>query len=418
MHGIDPTATGNHWKYTIKKLDEMYEQGKIYFTKKGAGNPTYKRYLDEMKGILLQDIWDGIYPVNPQAKERVRFQTQKPEALLERIIKTSSNENDMVLDCFSGSGTTTVVAERLNRRWIACDFSKVAIQLTRNRLVQDDTKPFLIENIGNYQRQLIYLAGSRINDIQSIILRLYGAIPRKDYQDLGTRKVEDQMELVYVSYPDRPVTARKAEELEALAEHLDGRGYQRVVILGWDYEYNYDEILRERERASKRKWYSTIVSKSIPPEVYEYLKKAKSTDDLSPLEGKIRFHHKPYLKILKPILKKASGGNWEAMIGIDRYVVFDFPVETDKQKSEIQKILRDKPLSLIDYWAVDWNYDGMTFKSGWQAMRSMENKIATVPKTVSKELEAKRLYTVAVRVVDVFGNDAAGTVNIDLRGMS
>jgi adenine-specific DNA-methyltransferase len=151
----------------------------------------------------------------------------------------------LVADFFAGSGTTAVVAEKLKRRWILCDFSKLSIQVTRNRLVQNETKPFLVENMGNYQRQLIYLGGSRVSEIQTIVLKLYGATPRKDYPDMGIRKVEDKTELVYVSYPDRPITARKVEQLESLAEHLDGKGYSRLIILGWDYEYNYDEILRE-----------------------------------------------------------------------------------------------------------------------------------------------------------------------------
>jgi hypothetical protein len=191
-----------------------------------------------------------------------------------------------------------------------------------------------------------------------------------------------------------------------------------LIILGWDYEYNYDEILRERQRASKRKWYSEIESKSIPLEVYEYLKRAKNGDNLASREGKIQFYLKPYLKIIKPILKKASGKNWHVTIGIDKYVIFDYPVEKEEREKEIEEIVKDKPLSLIDYWAVDWNYDGKTFKSGWQAMRRKGNKLVSVPKYASKELEAKKLYTIAVRVVDVFGNDAASTVAVDLEGMS
>ncbi|MGB6463115.1 MAG: DNA methyltransferase, partial [Nitrosotalea sp.] len=133
-HGINPTTTGNHWKYTIKKLDEMEKQGKIYFTKKGTGKPTYKRYLNEMKGILLQDIWDDIYPVNPQAKERLGFQTQKPEALLERILKSSTNEGDWILDPFCGCGTATAAAETLGRHWIGIDITWLAINLVKSRM--------------------------------------------------------------------------------------------------------------------------------------------------------------------------------------------------------------------------------------------------------------------------------------------
>jgi adenine-specific DNA-methyltransferase len=380
--------------------------------REGLKYPEY--WVEPREHKLIDNLWTDIEAYNYSSD----YPTEKHSELLNRVITNFSNEGDLVADFFAGSGTSAVVAEKLKRRWILCDFSKLSIQVTRNRLVQNETKPFLVENMGNYQRQLIYLGGSRVSEIQTIVLKLYGATPRKDYPDMGIRKVEDKTELVYVSYPDRPVTARKVEQLESLAEHLDGKGYSRLIILGWDYEYNYDEILRERQRASKRKWYSEIESKSIPLEVYEYLKRAKNGDNLASLEGKIQFYLKPYLKIIKPILEKASGKNWRVTIGIDKYVVFDYPVEKEEREKEIEEIVKDKPLSLIDYWAVDWNYDGKTFKSGWQAMRRMGNKIIGVPKYASKELEAKKLYTIAVRVVDVFGNDAASTVAVDLQGMS
>lgn len=380
--------------------------------REGLKYPEY--WVEPREHKLIDNLWIDIEAYNYSSD----YPTEKHSQLLNRVITNFSNEGDLVADFFAGSGTTAVVAEKLKRRWILCDFSKLSIQVTRNRLVQNETKPFLVENMGNYQRQLIYLGGSRVSEIQTIVLELYGATPRKDYPDMGIRKVEGKIELVYVSYPDRPVTARKVEQLESLAEHLDGKGYSRLIILGWDYEYNYDEILRERQRASKRKWYSEIENKSIPLEVYEYLKRAKNGDNLASLEGKIQFYLKPYLKIIKPILEKASGKNWRVTIGIDKYVVFDYPVEKEEQEKEIQEIVKDKPLSLIDYWAVDWNYDGKTFKSGWQAMRRMGNRIIGVPKYASKEIEAKKLYTIAVRVVDVFGNDAASTVAVDLQGMS
>ena len=106
-----------------------------------------------------------------------------------------------------------------------------------------------------------------------------------------------------------------------------------MIILGWDYEYNYDEILRERQRASEEKVDSKLRRfKSIPLEVYQYLKCAKNGDNLASLEGKIQFYLKPYLKIIKPILEKASGTDWRVTIGIDKYVVFDYPVEKEERE--------------------------------------------------------------------------------------
>ena len=101
-------------------------------------------------------------------------------------------------------------------------------------------------------------------------------------------------------------------------------------------------------------------------------------------------------------------------VGIDRSVVFDFPIENGEHKKWIQELLQDKPLSLVDYWAVDWDYDGITFKSSWQAMRRMGSNILPIPRSTSRELCTGK-YTIAIRVADIFGNDASNTINVDLR---
>jgi DNA modification methylase len=116
-------------KETMAKLDK---EGRIKYTKTGTAE--YIRYLDEMPGVPLQDVWADIPPINPQAKERLGYPTQKPEALLERVIKASSNEGDTVLDPFCGCGTTVTVAQRLNRRWVGIDVTYLAIALIKNRL--------------------------------------------------------------------------------------------------------------------------------------------------------------------------------------------------------------------------------------------------------------------------------------------
>src|SRR5581483_6986726 len=122
-----------YWRYSREKMQALIEKGRIIQTKKGAV-PQYKRYLDEMKGRPLQDVWDDLPPINSQAKERLGYPTQKPEALLERIINTSSDEEDVILDPFCGCGTTITVAEKLHRRWVGIDLTHLAISLIRHRL--------------------------------------------------------------------------------------------------------------------------------------------------------------------------------------------------------------------------------------------------------------------------------------------
>jgi DNA modification methylase len=133
--GFDPTKKGRHWYFPPDELDRLDAEGRIYWPDKKGGQPRLKQYLDEMEGVALQDVWLDVPPVNSQADERVGYPTQKPEALVRRIIEASSDEGDLVLDCFSGSGTTAVVAESMNRRWIANDAGKLAIYLTERRLL-------------------------------------------------------------------------------------------------------------------------------------------------------------------------------------------------------------------------------------------------------------------------------------------
>jgi adenine-specific DNA-methyltransferase len=385
----------------------------LEFIRKREGVKYPEYWVEPREHKIVDNLWTDIQGYNYSSN----YPTEKHAELLERIITNFSDQGDLIADFFAGSGTTLVVAEKKGRQWIGCDFSKVAIQIIRNRLVQNSSKPFLIENIGNYQRQSIYLTGSRIYDIQPIILKLYGAIPRKDFPNMGIRSEGLLDELVYISYPDIPVTAKKVEELETLAEHLDGRGYQRLVILGWSYEYNYDHMLEARKRTSNREWHSKIVNKAIPPEIYEYLNEAKGMDYLYSLNGKIRFYDKPYLHLMEPEIQQIDG-KYRVTAGIDRYIVFDFPVECEQQQKRVQEILADKPLSLIDYWAIDWNYDGTIFKSSWQAMRRVGRKIQSVPKYTSMEFEGAILCTIAIKVVDIFGNETMGTVNMDLTKIS
>ena len=132
--GFDVTAKGRHWAYPPAELDALDRQGLIYWPKKPGGWPRFKKYLDETEGVQAQDVWTDIYPVNSQAAERLGYPTQKPEALLTRILTASSNEGDVVLDPFCGCGTAIAVAQRLNRRWVGIDITHLAIGLIKKRL--------------------------------------------------------------------------------------------------------------------------------------------------------------------------------------------------------------------------------------------------------------------------------------------
>jgi len=158
--GIDPAKLGNHWKVKVSTLEELDKQGKIYWPPKGK-MPRLKMYLDERKGRSLQSIWTDISLVQYASSENVSYPTQKPESLVERIIKASSNPGDIVLDAFAGSGTTLAVAEKLGCRWIGIDCGKLAIYTIQKRMLNLKTeirnkgkllkpKPFTLYHAGLY----------------------------------------------------------------------------------------------------------------------------------------------------------------------------------------------------------------------------------------------------------------------------
>lgn len=145
-HGFDPTSKGNHWKFTQDNLERLNGEGRIYWPRKG-GWPRYRRYLDEVKGTQLQDVWTDLDPVNSMAKERLGWETQKPLALLERIIVASSNPGDVVLDPFCGCGTALEAAQRLGREWIGIDITWLAIAVISQRMQKAfDLKEIVVDN--------------------------------------------------------------------------------------------------------------------------------------------------------------------------------------------------------------------------------------------------------------------------------
>ncbi|MBD2178380.1 restriction endonuclease [Pseudanabaena sp. FACHB-1998] len=133
--GIDVTAKGRHWAYVPSTLDEFVAQGRIHFPKKKDGMPRLKQYPDDLAGIPLQDIWGDLRPLHNLSSERLGYPTQKPLALLERILQASSNEGDIVLDPFCGCGTALHAAQKLNRNWIGIDITHLAISLIEIRLI-------------------------------------------------------------------------------------------------------------------------------------------------------------------------------------------------------------------------------------------------------------------------------------------
>ena len=200
-HGIDVTAKGIHWKFGVSKLDELEKEGKIAFPKKVGGVPRYKRYLDEMKGNLLQDIWMDISNIQAHATERLGYPTQKPEALLERIIKTSSNPFDVVLDPFCGCGTTLAVSNKLGRQFVGIDVSPTACKLMGKRLRKQHAQYVII----GLPRTVKELEALQPFEFQNWVFeKLHGRVNPRKTGDMG---IDGWIEL------DCPVQVKQSEDV-------------------------------------------------------------------------------------------------------------------------------------------------------------------------------------------------------------
>lgn len=359
-------------------------------------------YLDEVEGDIVDSIWDDIPPVNPVAKERVGYATQKPEKLLERIIKASSNEGDLVCDFFGGSGTTAAVAERLGRRWITCDIGKPASLVMRKRFIDQEVKPFLYQSIGDYQKEAFRnnKRYKHVGDLSQVVLGLYGALPFTPEQtnDRNFGYIKGTRTLVMVDSPNRLTTAatiRKAVEAKA---SLLGGDWEKVVVLGWNFAFDISQAIQKYEN-------SNVEVLVIPPDLLDKLAKKgfkKLIDDRS-----VRFSSLQYL-VAKPLVVKQNGNQDEIDVALENYVLLspdNIPLD-DKDKEKLQQVLERDPLSLIEYWSIDPDYDGVTFRSTWQDYReNMENDNDPLHCVYKTRLRVphKSQRKVCIKAVDVFG---------------
>jgi len=386
--------------YSEDKIKEFEAQGRIYVTKNGKKQLI--RYYDEVKGIAIGNLWDDIDYINQVANERLDYATQKPEKLLERIIKASSNEGDLVCDFFGGSGTTAAVAERLGRRWITCDIGKPASLVMRKRFIDQEVKPFLYQSIGDYQKEAFRnnKRYKHVGDLSQVVLGLYGALPFTPEQtnDRNFGYIKGTRTLVMVDSPNRLTTAatiRKAVEAKA---SLLGGDWEKVVVLGWNFAFDISQAIQKYEN-------SNVEVLVIPPDLLDKLAKKgfkKLIDDKS-----VRFSSLQYL-VAKPLVVKQNGDQDEIDVELENYVLLspdNIPLD-DKDKEKLQQVLERDPLSLIEYWSIDPDYDGVTFRSTWQDYReNMENDNDPLHCVYKTRLRVphKAQRKVCIKAVDVFG---------------
>ena len=377
------------------------EDGREYQEKtdKKSGK-IYRYYVDE--GKIPNDYWTDIEQLNREDSERVGYATQKPERLLERIIAASSDKDSLVCDFFGGSGTTAAVAERLGRRWITCDIGKPASLVMRKRFIDQEVKPFLYQSIGDYQKEAFKnnKRYKHVGDLSQVVLGLYGALPFTPEQtnDRNFGYIKGTRTLVMVDSPNRLTTAatiRRAVEAKA---SLLGGDWEKVVVLGWNFAFDISQAIQKYES-------SKVEVLVIPPDLLDKLAKKgykKLIDDKS-----VRFSSLQYL-VAKPVNVALQGENDELDIELENYVLLspdNIPLD-DKDKEKLQQVLEQDPLSLIEYWSIDPDYDGVTFRSTWQDYReNIENDndpLHCVYKTRIR-VPHKAQRKVCIKAVDVFG---------------
>ena len=404
----------------------------------------------------MVDWWEIIFHTG--SHERIGYPTQKPEALIERVIEASSNEGDLVADFFCGSGTTLAVAEKLGRKWIGADLGRFAVHTTRKRLISvqrelaSDNKPyraFEILNLGSYERQ--YFSGidmslpadrreaaslQRREQFLSLILNAYGGKRSEQFAEFHGTK---DSAAVFVGPLDAPVTQQDVLKVMAGART---HGITRVDVLGFEFEMGIKPAMSDEAKEEG----ITLTLRYIPNDVFDTRAIAK---------GQVKFFDVGYLEV-KP--KQAKDGS--VAVELDDFGVFYAQEDADaaaaglknggskvivdngqvvrvaKDKKGIAKkeVLTESWLDWIDYWAVDFDFESQKeiiavvedeetkeiwtgryiFENEWQDFRVRgDRSLRTVSDPHTYDTPGE--YKIAVKVVDVFGNDTTKVVKVKVK---
>ena len=464
-----------------ESLIALREEGRIFRTT--GGTERIKFYLSEMPGIALDDVWVDIDEVNPMAAGNFGYATQKPEALLERIIKASSNEGDLVADFFCGSGTTAAVAEKLGRKWVCSDLGKFAIHTTRKRMIGvqrsikedgQDYRAFEILNLGKYERAHFVGVNSNLREEEQknqlarkveafleLILRAYRAEKVEQFEQFQGKR---SGRLVAIGPVNLPVTRLFVEEiiLECRKKHIT-----KVDILGFEFEMGLFPNVLDEARSKG----IDISPKYIPAEVFD--KRAVE-------RNQVVFHDvsfievKPHVKVGKKVQPNTVAvelTDFSVFYSQDSIALAEESLGKTKragskivvEKGQIVKLVKDKKgvmtretltqnwTDWIDYWSVDFDFEskreivrvpkqwdeqdvikGMEggqpdldeweerwtgdyiFENEWQSFRTKKDRSLELTSVAHEVPPGKR--KIAVKVVDIFGNDTMTIVEINVGG--
>jgi len=442
--------------YSKESIQKFREQNLIYKT--SSGREYKKYYLDEAK-FAIGSIWTDIVNLSKGQHEQVGYPTQKPEALLERIIKASSNEGDLVADFFCGSGTTLTVAEKLGRKWIGADLGRFAIHTSRKRLIHvqremkkdgKNFRAFEILNLGKYEREQYFNVDIDIREQEKqqilenkekqfieLILSAYNAQAVDSYNSFVGKKRD---RLVAVGPVNTPVSSAFVDE--AIKEARE-KEITKFDVLGFDYEMGIDFAELSRQGVD-------VQFKVIPREVF---------DRRAVEKGHVKFYDVAYIEI-KPVIK-GRGNNKTVSIELCDFSVFYnqdsveeaegslkegsskiviengqvIKVSKDKKTAVVTKeVLTKKWTDWVDYWSVDFNMEskkeiirtidpkakeekeewtgGYIFENEWQSFRTKKDRKLEL---ISAEKEvSKGRRKIAVKVVDIFGNDTTRVIEVNI----
>jgi site-specific DNA-methyltransferase (adenine-specific)/adenine-specific DNA-methyltransferase len=428
-------------------------------------------------------MWTDIKLMHNLSQERTDYPTQKPERLLERVIRASTNEGDLVADFFCGSGTTAAVAEKLGRKWIVADLGKFAIHTTRKRLIQvqrerkavDETfRAFEVLNLGRYERQVYLNVSGRLTgkkkeqaiarreqEFRDLILKAYRAEP---LPESGFFHGKTGARLVVVGPINLPVGRLFVEEV---ITECRKRGATRVDVLAFEFEMGlFPAVLDEAKQKG-----IDLTPKTIPPEVFD--KRAVE-------RGQVRFQDVAYIEVTprfdnkNPLVLAVELTDFSVFYsqGLADAIAADLKegksevvceggalikISKDKQGGITRDVLTKHWTDWVDYWAVDFNYESRKeiikvpkgagintvqghlpgqeppqrelelpttefedrwtgayiFENEWQSFRTRQNReleLTTVPHTYA----APGRYTIAVKVIDIFGNDTMTLVPVTI----
>ena len=448
--------------YSQERLENLKKEDRVRFSN-DAKYPEFKQYIWELKGRPIENVWDDINMINAMGSERLGYETQKPETLLERVIKASSSENNIVADFFCGSGTTLSVAEKLGRKWLGSDLGKFAIHTTRKRMigVQRELKKegknyraFEILNLGKYERQHYIGVNPSLREKEKqkqiakkekafleLILRAYRAEGVEGFKTFHGKKAA---RLVAVGPINLPVTRVFVDEV--IKECLSNK-ITKVDVLAFEFEMGLFPNIQEE---AKKKGID-LALKYIPRDVFD--KRAVE-------KNQVVFHDVSYIEV-KPHIKSNSVAveltdfsvyynqdsiaNAEATLknGKSKLVVENgkiIKVSKDKGGIVRRDILTKKWTDWIDYWAVDFDFESKKevvripvnppqppfskggfeerwtgdyiFENEWQSFRTKKDRTLEL-KSISHECTKGR-RKIAVKVVDIFGNDTMKVVEVKI----